>query len=69
VKEEQRSRLACLLSTLRPAQREVLRLRYTENLSRSEIAEVLDISESVVKSQLFEGLEKLRNHPSLIEDC
>ncbi len=41
-------------------QREALRLRYVENLSRAEIAEILEVSESVVKSRLFEGLQTLR---------
>jgi len=65
VKAEQRERLWDVLSSLPENQREVLRLRYTENLSRAEIAEILEISESLVKSRLFEGLEKLRRHPSL----
>lgn len=68
VRKEQRARLLQLLATLSADQREVLSLRYTEGLSRGEIAEVLEISESVVKSRLFEGLEKLRRHNSLLND-
>ena len=53
---------------LEESQREVLRLRYVEDLSRLEIAEVLDIPESVVKSRIFEGLKKLREHASRLEE-
>ena len=48
------------LETLSDAQREVLILRYLEGLERDEIAEVLDVSVSVVKSRLFEGINRLR---------
>jgi len=67
VKEEMRSRLASLVDGLSAEQREVLRLRYVEDLSRPEIAEVLDLSESVVKSRIFEGLKRLREHAALLE--
>jgi RNA polymerase sigma-70 factor (ECF subfamily) len=68
VKRELRSRIAHLLAALPAAYREVLQLRYAEGLSRAEIAEVLELPESVVKSRLFEGLKKLREHSSLLED-
>ena len=48
-------------------QREVLRLRYVENLSRGEIAEILDQPESLVKSRLFEGLKRLREEAARFE--
>ena len=67
VNEEVRSRLTELVNALSESNREVLRLRYVEDLSRAEIAEVLDLPESVVKSRLFEGLKKLREHTSLLE--
>ena len=60
VRDERRSRLGELVMSLSEAQREVLRLRYVENLCRAEIAEVLGIPESVAKSRLFEGLRRLR---------
>ncbi len=60
VRNEQQSRLGELVISLPETQREVLRLRYVENLTRTEIAEVLEIPESVVKSRLFEGLRRLR---------
>ncbi|MFT7676643.1 MAG: DNA-directed RNA polymerase specialized sigma24 family protein [Planctomycetota bacterium] len=41
-------------------QREVLILRYTEDLGRNEIAAVLDEPVSVIKSRPYEGLRRLR---------
>ena len=67
-RQELRSRIGHLLGTLPAAQREVLSMRYAEELSRPEIAYVLDIPESVVKSRLFEGLKKLREHASLLDN-
>ncbi|MBU0640212.1 MAG: sigma-70 family RNA polymerase sigma factor [Planctomycetes bacterium] len=64
--QEVRSRLIRVVGELSEGQREVLCLRYAEGLPRAEIAEVLDIPESVVKSRLFEGLKKLRTHASLL---
>ena len=49
------------------AQREVLRLRYVEDLTRGEIAEVLEVPESAVKSRLFETLKRLREKASLLD--
>ncbi len=67
VRKEMHSRLKQLVASLPASQRELLRLRYVEELSRAEIAEVLEIPESVVKSRLFEGLERLRRHTSLLD--
>jgi RNA polymerase sigma factor (sigma-70 family) len=67
-REERHDKLRLLLEKMPPAQSEVLRLRYSEGLSRAEIAEVLEIQESVVKSRLYEGLERLRRHDSLVND-
>jgi RNA polymerase sigma-70 factor (ECF subfamily) len=69
VRREQHSRLADLVRSLPESQREVLRLRYVEDLARSEIAEVLEIPESLVKSRLFEGLKRLRDEVSSFEEC
>jgi RNA polymerase sigma-70 factor (ECF subfamily) len=49
-----------LIAALPEDQREVLRLRYAEGLLRDEIAEVLDIPLSVVKSRIYEALKALR---------
>lgn len=60
--------VAELFAKLGDAQREVLRLRYVEELSRPEIAEVLDVTESVVKSRLFEGLKTLRGGSTQLQE-
>ncbi len=57
---EDRERLARLLGMLSEGERELLRLRYVEDLSREEIAYVVGADASVVKSRLYEALEKLR---------
>lgn len=67
VRSEQRSSLSTLVGSLTPEQREVLRLRYVEELSRAEIAEVLDLTEGVVKSRLFEGMRRLRESAGSLE--
>jgi len=67
VREEMRSELADFVRTLPEAQQEVLRLRYVEDLSRAEIAEVLDVPEPVVKSRLFEGMKTLREYAERLE--
>ncbi|MEK6644052.1 MAG: sigma-70 family RNA polymerase sigma factor [Planctomycetota bacterium] len=65
-RDELKQRLNTLVASLPEAQSEVLRLRYSEGLSRVEIADVLEIPESVVKSRLYEAMKKLREHPSLL---
>lgn len=67
VKDERRQRLASLVSALPADFRDAIRLRYTEGLSRSEIASVLEIEESEVKIRLFRGMQLLRDHDSLID--
>ena len=45
--------------------REILDLRYTEGLSRKEIAKVLDIPERLVKTRLFNGIARLREEAAI----
>ncbi len=61
VRTEQQEHADELLRRLPESQQEVLRLRYVEGLARGEIAEVLETSEGVIKSRLFEGLKRLRD--------
>ena len=66
LQDEMEEQLRVEVAALPAAQQEVLRLRYVEGLSRTDIAEVLEIPESLVKSRLFEGVKKLRDsHPNL----
>lgn len=60
VRGEDADNLGLLLERISEAQREVLVLRYLENLGREEIAQILDIPTTVVKSRLFEGINRLR---------
>jgi RNA polymerase sigma-70 factor (ECF subfamily) len=48
------------LALLSPTERELLRLRYVDDLSREEVAVILDLPVSVVKSRLYEAIAKLR---------
>lgn len=58
-REEDAARAAAAVRTLSPRQQEVLHLRYGEGLARAEIAKVLDVPESVVKSRLYEAVRAL----------
>lgn len=58
--EGQDSPLSRALATLPAAQRAVLVLRYTDDLSVPEIARHLDLREGTVKSRLSRGTETLR---------
>ncbi len=61
VRDEMKEKVVELVRRLPEGMREVLRLRYVEGLSRTEIAQVLDVNEGVVKTRLFEGLKKLKD--------
>lgn len=67
VRQEQQKHLVRALQSLPMPQQEVIRLRYIEGLARAEIARVLEVPESVVKSRIFEGLEVLRRKASHLE--
>ena len=49
------------LRRLPPDAREVLVLRFQEDLGLNEIADIVDAPISTVKSRLYRGLETLRN--------
>ena len=49
------------LAALPPRQRTVLVLRYFNDLSEAEIADVLECSVGTVKSQVSRGLARLRD--------
>jgi RNA polymerase sigma-70 factor, ECF subfamily len=59
-KQEERALVRELLMDLPAIYREPLYLRYAHDLSWKEIACVLGVAESVIKSRLCEGLEKMR---------
>ena len=57
---EQSERVAAALGGLSPAYREVLLLRFQEEMALEEIAQVTGAPLSTVKSRLYRGLEALR---------
>jgi RNA polymerase sigma-70 factor (ECF subfamily) len=58
---EQKERIAAALELLSPTCREVLLLRFQEDMQLDEIAQVVEAPLSTVKSRLYRGLEILRN--------
>lgn len=56
----ERERMADALATLPPRMRAVLVLRYTEDLSEADAAELLGCSVHTVRSQTVRGLARLR---------
>lgn len=60
VRMENEAELRARVDSLSHDHREVLDLRYGEDLSREEIAQVLDLPPSVVKSRLYEAMKRLR---------
>jgi len=62
VKNELREGIRLALERLPPVDREVLVLRYLEQLSTAETASVLGISEGAVKMRHLRALERLQIH-------
>jgi RNA polymerase sigma-70 factor (ECF subfamily) len=62
-----RSELAIALARLPEAQREVLLMRFVDDMSLAEIAEALGIPQGTVKSRLHNALATLRADPQAAE--
>ncbi|MFE5815424.1 SigE family RNA polymerase sigma factor [Streptomyces sp. NPDC056479] len=62
---DERGALLGALAQLPPRQRAVVVMRYWEDLSETEVADVLGCSVGTVKSQASKGLAKLRTYPGL----
>ncbi|MFF4760522.1 SigE family RNA polymerase sigma factor [Streptomyces sp. NPDC001292] len=63
---ERRATVTQALATLSARQRTVLVLRYWEDLSETDIAELLDCSLGTVKTHARRGLVALRSHPAFV---
>lgn len=61
MQDELQARLEAALLELKAHDREILVLRYLEQLGVSEIAQVLDISETAVTSRHLRALQRLRS--------
>lgn len=59
----ERDELMSALREVPPKQRTILVLRYYENRSDEEIAHLLGVAESTVRSQAARGLQRLRRSP------
>ena len=62
IQNERRSRMRAAMATLNPPYHEVIVMRHLEQLSISEIATVLKIGETAVKTRLVRALNMLRDH-------
>jgi RNA polymerase sigma-70 factor (ECF subfamily) len=60
-RDEQRRRVRAALALLSDADREVLALRYLEDLPTRDVAAVLGLSESAVKMRQLRALQRLRD--------
>lgn len=60
IQKDQQEQLIILIETLPFQQQQAIVLRYLQNLSYKEIAEVLDKSEGAIKQLLYRGLMSLR---------
>lgn len=59
------SDLAALLQGLTPGQREIVTLRFVDDLSLKDIGDVLDIPLGTVKSRLHTAIEAMRKLPNV----
>jgi len=62
---ELRPVLFSALRTLTPHQREIVVLRYFDDRSENEVAELLGVAPGTVRSTLSRAVAQLREHPSL----
>jgi RNA polymerase sigma-70 factor (ECF subfamily) len=60
LRSEKKRRVLGALARLLPEQQAVIELKFFQELTFEEIAEVLDIPLSTIKSRLYSGLEMLK---------
>ncbi len=62
MRAEQQTKLEEILNSLEPIDREILTLRHFEELSNSEVAQVLGLSKSAASNRYIRALARLKNH-------
>jgi RNA polymerase sigma-70 factor, ECF subfamily len=62
IRKERKEQVQAALARLAPSDREVLVLRYLEDLSFSEIAAILAIGEGAAKMRHLRALQRMRTH-------
>ncbi|WP_406700939.1 sigma-70 family RNA polymerase sigma factor [Singulisphaera sp. Ch08] len=60
IREEERQQITCALNELADEDREILVMRYLDQLAFGEIAVILDISEGAARVRHFRSLQRLR---------
>jgi len=68
IKEQRAARIRQVIEKLSPKYRQLIELRYFEELSYEEIAEKLDIPLGTVKAQLFRAKDMLFTHLKSTQD-
>ena len=63
VPQTSRAELAAALAGLHAEQREVVLMRFVDDMTLAEIAQALEVPTGTVKSRLHRALETLRNDP------
>lgn len=66
---EDRHHLASALKSLPPRQRQAVVLRYYEDLSEADVAQIMGCSLGTVKSQMSKAMRSLRAHPTIFSDA
>ena len=67
--EVQRDLVKKLLTKLKESDREVITLHYFEEMTSSEIGELLGVSENTIKSRLHRARQQLRKYESIIQEA
>jgi RNA polymerase sigma-70 factor, ECF subfamily len=62
MRAEQQTRLEEILNGLEPIDREILTLRHFEELTNSDVAQVLELSKSAASNRYIRALARLKNH-------
>ena len=62
VQRENQDEVQTILAKLEPEEREILRLKFFEEMSNIDIAEVLGVSANHIGVKIFRALKKFKQH-------